>query len=153
MRPQDRRASKALAKDDRARLALQYPDLFSAPGAKEPKLPIAARALRVLRDRGVNDDEGGSISKTRLRRAVALYMRGARYARGLLHHDHYFDLDGTETQIPIGRAAREEARHRLHRWDEDMAARAERAAARDDIGWGYLDRRGAGPGQREADAA
>lgn len=127
---------QAQTKADRALLSLRYPALFAEPRTSEPKKPFGWWTLRDLQKMGVRDEAGERISHSRLKRALARYRRGARYARGLLFHDFYFDLRGLETDEPISREDRDRARINLQVMNARQRERDERAIARSEQRWG-----------------
>lgn len=79
---------------DRIALARAFPNAFTPPRSKEPKRPLKLRIFDDLMARGVLDLDGVSLSRTRIGRTLADYVRGYRYHKACAAGGDRVDLDG-----------------------------------------------------------
>ena len=69
------------------KLCEKYPNTFHGTKRKPLKVGIHKDILEALKD-------DAQVSATALRKALFWYIRGYAYQRGIVMHDHRFDLDG-----------------------------------------------------------
>lgn len=79
---------------DRRALARAFPACFNPQKSKAPKRPLKVGITADLIARGVTGEDGQSLSRSRIERAVRDYCLGTKYRAALVSGAVRIDLDG-----------------------------------------------------------